>query len=444
MTTHVKAERLSKVLRPVLAPARWLERARGRKRLALVVFYCIVVCAIGLMLWRQSRLAGLPDVGDPVDAAPLYALRVPDEQNAFVLYAKASAKAHRDSAIEKRLLGGTYAWPAAADTEGIAFLAANEEALSLWREGCERPDALHTPIREISFETRLPLIPEHRHFFRLAQVHASKCEAAGDMAGAWDWYRIMLRGSRLIGRHGTVIARLVGGAEYSVCASRIDAWAADPRVDAALLTRALNEVQAINAMTARNSQSLQIEYLASMRMIRDPERYLKFYYQDPWNTNDVNLKTWYYHLPNYWRARWFIEHEPKVSVRCTQLVFTNWLAQIDLLPAERGPLVKKPGGGPNLHDIDPPHGALRARALVERAESSFLAGSILLNYDGVIRAYDRDLTQRAGLVVNLADKLFERKYGKTAKSPDDLIGTCLKRFPDGYIKPQDDDESKAR
>jgi hypothetical protein len=41
-------------------------------------------------------------------------------------------------------------------------------------------------------------------------------------------------------------------------------------------------------------------------------------------------------------------------------------------------------------------------------------------------------------VITLAEKLFERKFGKPPSSLDDLIGPCLQRFPDGYVKPVDD------
>lgn len=437
MAAIVATRRWLGVLRPVLAPARLLERTRGRKRVALIGLYCVIIAFLALLLWRESRATGLPDIGDPFDPGPVYAIHVPDEQNAFVLYAKANAKAQRDSVTERRLLNAPYAWPAATDAEGLAFIKSNEEALAIWREGCERPDALYTPIKDLSFETPLPLVQEHRHFFRLAQMHASRCEAAGDMAGAWEWYRVMLRGSRLVGRHGTIIARLVGCAEYAGCQARIGAWAADARVDAVLLNRAINDVQAINMMTSKTSESVKLEYLSAMKMIKDTRKFLDYFYKDPWSTNEANLKLWYYHLPGYWPVRWFIENEPKVTRLSLQLVFANWLSQCDLLPEQRAPLVGAKASGAKLFDLQPTRGALGPRALIARTESSFMAGTVFPSFDAVVRAYDRDLRQRAGLVMFLADKLYERKYGKAANSPDDLLGTCLERFPEGYVKPAD-------
>ena len=71
---------------------------------------------------------------------------------------------------------------------------------------------------------------------------ASRSEADGDMAGAWGWYRAVLRGSRLLGRHSVIIARLVGNSEYAAARNKIASWAADPRVDARLLRVALDDV----------------------------------------------------------------------------------------------------------------------------------------------------------------------------------------------------------
>ena len=90
--------------RVVTAPAHWLERARGRRRLALLMLYGLVLLGLGSVVYRQSRLAGLPDIGDPFDTAPLRNFRLPDEENSFVLTREALAKSRHDRAIELRIL----------------------------------------------------------------------------------------------------------------------------------------------------------------------------------------------------------------------------------------------------------------------------------------------------------------------------------------------------
>jgi hypothetical protein len=432
--------------RLILAPAGFLERTRGRKRLALGGLYCLIIAFVGVLVWRQSRLAGLPDIADPFDRQRLLALSVPDDRNAFVLYEKASSKTTHDSPIEKRLLGGSYAWPPATDHEGLAFLAANAEALAIWRQGCERPDALYTPIRELSYETRLPLVQEHRHFFRLAMIETSRLESAGDMAGAWRWYLAALRGSRLVGRHGVIIARLVGCAEYAVAQGKISAWAADPRVDAQLLRCALDDVLEVNAMTAPNSESIQCEYLSGLKMMSDPNKLLRYITSDPSLSEDIDMRVWYRHLPGYWTAWYFLGHEPERSRRILKLTFANWLSQCDKLPSERPRMVGSKANPQLLFDVEPPPGAVGPVAMVSRTESALFAKTIFPSYAAFQRAYDRDLAQRVRLVIVLAEKLYERKFGKEAPSPDALIGPCLERFPDGYVKPVDseDDAPKTR
>src|SRR6185312_13445806 len=109
MPASARSSPSSHVVRVVLAPARLLERVRGRRRLGLIVAYALIAAAIGVMAWRESRLIGLPDIGEPFDPAPVLALRIPDDENAFVLYRQASARARRDGTIERRIVGGP--WP---------------------------------------------------------------------------------------------------------------------------------------------------------------------------------------------------------------------------------------------------------------------------------------------------------------------------------------------
>jgi hypothetical protein len=430
--------------RILLAPARLLERTRGRKRLALLGLYCLLIVFAGVLLWRESRLAGLPEIRDPFDTASLLALEVADVRNAFVLYKEASEKAKRDEAMERRLSAGSYAWPAATDKEALAYLAANAEALATWRRGSERPDALYTPLRELTYEIRLPLVQDHRLFFRLAMFETSRLEAAGDMAGAWGWYRAALRGSRLLGRHGTIIAWLVGCAEYANASTKIAAWAADSRVDAAHLQTALADILEINALTAPNSEALQGEYVSGLRMVSDPARMFAFFKAEPWAMEEVDMKIWYYHLPGFWSARCFLDHEPERSRRIFKLMFQNWMAQCDKPPSERPRMLGTAANPRMLFDTEPPRGALRPVDLVPRIESALLAKTVSPVYASIQGAFDRNRAQRASLVIMLAEKLFERKFGKPPSSHDELIGPCLQRFPDEYVKPVDDAANSSK
>src|ERR1700716_2472904 len=101
MVTSASTDRLlSRPLRLFLMPLYWLERARGRRRLALLLAYGLVAAALGLLTWRVACLNSLPDVGDPPDLATLRSLKVPDERNAYVLYRAAVGQLTTSTALQ--------------------------------------------------------------------------------------------------------------------------------------------------------------------------------------------------------------------------------------------------------------------------------------------------------------------------------------------------------
>jgi hypothetical protein len=437
MESSIPTSRLPRWLGVLMAPAFCLERTRGRKRIALACLYAAILAGVCVLVWRASRLNGLPDIGDLFDPAPLLTLSVPEEGNAFTYYRKASAKAKRSHAIELRLFNQPYSWPKLSDEEGLAYMADNAEALALWRRGCEQPDALYVPIGMLTFETALPLIQEHRHFTRMVMVEASKHVADGDMAGAWGWYRASLRGSRLIGRHGFAIAVLVGIAEYQATMRQVNAWAADPKVDARLLCNALDDVLEINAMTAPTSEAVRIEYLSMMQTMTDPNQMLSHFLEDVSPGRGVNIAAstlWYNHLPGRWGIAWFVQHEPERSRRLVRLAFANWLAQCDKPPGLRPPMVGTAAEPQMLFDAVPdgtPAAALPPSALAVRMESTPLVNQMILSYANFAKSTDRHRAVRASLVITLASQWYARDHGEPPESPEVLVGRYLNQLPDG-------------
>jgi hypothetical protein len=396
----------------VLAPARLLERAQGRRRTALAALYLLIVVCAGLLAQRESRLAFLPDFGDPFDPAQLRALRVPDERNAFTLYREAAEVSHHDPRIELQIFNAPYAWPR-SDPQALAYLDANREALELWRLGCERPEALYSPIDQIAFSTEMKLYKEHRHFVRMALVVANRHRAQGDMAGAWRWYRATLRGSRLVGQHAVAIGQLVGIAEYAATIGQVVSWAADPRVDADLLRRALEDANAINALTAPPSEAVKIEYLSVMKQLDDPEALARFLLEDPWSLDAVDKTTWCNHSPAFRCADRFMNHEPERSRRLLKLAFANILAHCDDPPGQRPPFLS--GGtkkvSPYLFDTPTPPGTLSPKILLARLSTTPLVDALLPAVGNLARAFDRDRAQRARLITTLTTELNLRTNG---------------------------------
>ena len=167
-----------------------------------------------MLAWRASRLSGIPDIGDPFDTDRLLAWKVPDERNAYVFYRKAHEAIHHDHEVEKTLpgyRGGAYTGQALSARE-TAYLEANTPALRLWREGTERPKAQYYRMAELNIVTPLDVVHSLRHFARLALLEGSRCESRGDMAGAWGWYRAVLRSSWHCGARGVLVERLIGDA----------------------------------------------------------------------------------------------------------------------------------------------------------------------------------------------------------------------------------------
>ena len=121
-----------------LFPLRALERARGWRRLGLLLLYALIALPILAMMCRQSRLAALPDVGDTFD---LPAAGTADDRNAFVPYRRAVERSREMSEAEAESFSRANLRWSAADAVLRGWVAAHREAIALLRAGSERPEA---------------------------------------------------------------------------------------------------------------------------------------------------------------------------------------------------------------------------------------------------------------------------------------------------------------
>ena len=108
-------QRGSVLVKIALSPFWAIERARGWRRLGLLVLYAAIAVVIGGLLWRRSQLAGLPDVGAPFDVAgALSRSSVPDDRNAFVLYRQAAQRYREMNKAEaESFSNANFDWPSA-------------------------------------------------------------------------------------------------------------------------------------------------------------------------------------------------------------------------------------------------------------------------------------------------------------------------------------------
>ena len=337
----------------------------GRGRLLGVGFGAAFLAVLVIGIWGVLNLDGLPDVGDPFDvAAARRPIDIDDSDNAYVLFAQARGRQSTFTSALSKLDLTTLVWSNAAP-DIREYLEKNREALELWRAGSERPDALYHQPGQEAIDTMLPLAQDTMILSRLAGLEGSRHQEQGEMAEAWAWYRAILRSSRHIGKHGVSIERLMGASMHKHAADRILNWAADPRVDAALLRKALDDTLAADAMTRPLSEALKLEYLMWLRDIEE----LRV------TVNDVPMPGGRFGMleqmvtatgakPQIQRIRLRATNDVERSRRVMRLLFANWLAQVDKPAAKRAPIAIP---GPTLIYAADPTAPSAARAVTPRS-----------------------------------------------------------------------------
>jgi hypothetical protein len=392
-------------------PIRWLGRSRRRGRIASFVL-AVIVLVLAIALWRAAWVWDVPDVGDPFDVSELSAVAVPSDRNAFIAY----GAAHSAMVLFNFKQGDDdINWDAAwSDTRADlrAWVEQNQEALELWRYGTERPDALYHPPAELRFSTLIPLTQDLRYFGWLAGLQGSRLEEQGDMAGAWGWYRAILRSSRHTGRHGVIIERAAGVHLHERACKRIAHWAADKRTDAALLRRARDEVIAIDRMSAPLSEVLKVEYIMSLKALSDGQEAVQ-------NTDAQNRPDgWWFYQPQVRDARIYATRDSERSLRVVRLFYANWLAQADKPPDQRARLARVGGRIPPIFEPDPTAPpaarALAPKALAEAYRSTVLARGALPSdlFPGLLKGLAKERDNQDRLVADLTEQLRRCEQGR--------------------------------
>ncbi len=208
-------------VRYLTAPFRWLSRSRRTAGTAGAV---LLAMAAAFVLWWSLQLYGLPDVGGPFDGEELRSQGVPEDRDAFILYRQAADRFSQSRSLryqawfEAQLLGR---WSAALP-ELQRWAEDKREALALFREAAERPDSTI-----LSESDRARLWPALGHLRPLALFEAARLEERGDMAGAWTWYRAVLRTIQ----HQVAFARFAERKEAMHWRDRLrSAWSRGPPI----------------------------------------------------------------------------------------------------------------------------------------------------------------------------------------------------------------------
>jgi hypothetical protein len=389
--------------------------------------------------WWNLQLWGLPDIGDPFDVRAFQSIRVPDDRNAFLDYSVASSLLRAANAkVGKQ--GDRRKSPddwASANPAWRELVTASQAALTVWRRGTDKPDALYEHPQPLNIMTLLPVTQELRNLSRLAVLEGSRLETEGDMAGAWGWYRAALRSSRHSGHHGFQIERLTGAAIYREASKAVTTLAANPKVDPVLLRRMLDEVIAIDALTVLRSDTLKLEYVVFLNELDDPDiidhvLVSKMFPEDP--------EDWCQGLPisderkkPIQTARVMLGNDRERSLRLARLLIANWLAEADKPAKDRAKIIKTE---PLVYDVDLASQlgskGLSASELSKWLDSSLIASRFFREFHKYDFAIDRERIIQAKLVVHLASELYRREHGKAPESPEKLVGVYLKALPEGY------------
>ena len=154
------------------------KRLRQLARVTLVLAICLAVAASAFAIWWLTSLNGLPDIGDPFDVAAFRAFRVPDDQNAFAFLRRANEKLTPIRGGGKRPYPDDpkFSW-SIANPKLREWAGENREALELFLQAADRPDASH-PAGEPT--TRMDVGGlDYVVFFE-----GSRRQESGDTAGA--------------------------------------------------------------------------------------------------------------------------------------------------------------------------------------------------------------------------------------------------------------------
>ena len=405
-------------------------RKRRSLRLASGLLLALVAVAGSIGLVRVTSLHGLPAIDEPFDTRKSATIPIPDEENAYTFFRRAT---DRFVGHESDIRGGASLYRAWSEVspETLRSLETNREALDLWLEGTRRDRAVYMQPGTVAIDTQLPVVQRLRSFARLASLRAWRRQLDGDHAGAWTWIKAGLRAGMLTGQNGFPIERLVGIAHYGMAASQAQLWSDDPKVGADLLRRALDDVLAIEAIAPDYAQMIRYEYYSMMNTLADPAsraRGMEEWVQNGGATSRDRAMSRV--LPAYA----FLRRDPERSRRVVRLMIDNWLWAVDRPAADRASrvvefdrihLYRRPPEDPGPMGVDE-----LARWFATTAYARVLC--IGWKYEA---AQARDERVRAGLIVHLAERLFEKERGRPPASPDELVGPYLKALPAGYIRP---------
>jgi hypothetical protein len=417
----------------VLAPLTLLERSRGWKRRALTLLYLTIALTVGVFVWREVSLWGLPKAPEPFDLVKYGRVEVDVDDNAVIAYREVFSRF--GDLDTKSYNASDKAWQvadwSAADPEVRRWAEDHRSALAAWLPANDRPDALLVQPKDMRLSTRLDPAQQLRAYVRLALLEGSRLEQSDHLAGAWRMYRAALRASRHVGRHAAIIPRLIGSVFLRETRPRIDAWIDRPGMTPELLRRAMSDIEACRAMTSPASEMVRAEYFSARDSVNDTDLWPKLTDSGPYSrtdwTNQFSAGRW---------ARKVLRREPERSARVLRLVTAGYLAQCDRPLPLRARLLF-PHSMIYARDAQTPRAV---RAISPEALESWWKDSILSEltpFSNILQGYvDGENGTLDHFTLKMAERAFLIEHGRPPKTYGELLGPYLKMLPEG-IDPEE-------
>jgi hypothetical protein len=406
-----------------------------RSRRSLIALGLIALTAFGggILVLRLTSLHGLPDIGDPFDVSAHRQIAIPDDENAYTFYRRAAAQLAKD---EPRSMKGAYRAWSEVDEAQLRWLDANRQALETWLEGTKKDRAVQASASQMTRDFLLPVSPKIYTFARLVNLKAMQLRHAGDPAGAWIWLRGNLRMTRHSGQNGCLIERLLGLSVYIATSAQIIRWSDDPKLDAPLLRRALEDVLAIDRLTVPNNEFLRNDYIYIMNTLADRDHSDRALAEQFITAEQITSKELAKFRIGSTLAT--LNREPERSRRVIRLVVANWLTVCDLPAAIRARRAVKFGDLTLFRPADGESSPISAEDLARWFESTRYARSFLLGrLFAVNGSLAREEAARNELIVHVAEQLYLREHGELPETAEVLVGPYLKALPAGYVPPID-------
>ncbi len=417
----------------LLTPLTLLERTRGRRRLALLGLYGLILLVGGVLVGREAVLWRLPAAPEPFDLERYGHVSLPDSDNAMVLYREAGKLLVRDDKLFRDLpkgAGNQRDWTP-ADPKVRAWAESNRAALDVWLRGTARPGSVFVQPERYTVSTVLDTIGDLRTFAHLAELEATKRQASGDLAGAWTYHRGVIRSCLHAARHGGIMCSLIGNRVFHLANPSIWAWIDDPRLTPDLIRRAVADLAECRTLRTSTTDVLRVEYFANRAALGDPSQWGR------WEVDPSDPNAWYNHFPGFLGAKAFLRNEPKRSLKIYRLITAGQLAQAERPAADR-PRVVVPQYP--IYAIDaatpPPLRRIKPEDLAAWADASGCRGVVGgANFNsGLIQG-------NANLLDTLRLRVAEPGYaldhgGQLPPTHGDLLGAYLDALPAG-IAPED-------